>query len=276
MIFLSHTVSDKPVVEPIAMALRSALGQKEVFYDSWSIQPGDGIIDEMNKGLTSPSHVFFFVSRESLASPMCKLEWQNALYKATKGQTKMIPVRVDGADMPAVLMQNLYIDLHTQGVPVAIAEMLAVVQGGNTFQPQHQNFENLSYKRKDLANGNIQITISAAKLAESNVNFAFTLDNQLGEATVHIDGAPGQHTLGERILEIEGMPRLILGARPLHISALSPKFPITYTIHASKKTTAKLNLVSVMHEREAGIYYPLPDKTPKLNFSGVTAFKTAK
>lgn len=50
-IFISHNSNDKPVVEPIAMKLAEVFGRKEVFYDSWSIKPGEGIINKMNQGL---------------------------------------------------------------------------------------------------------------------------------------------------------------------------------------------------------------------------------
>ncbi len=56
MIFLSHNFKDKAIVEPIALRLRDIFGQESVFYDSWSIQPGDGIIDKMNDGLTRRMH----------------------------------------------------------------------------------------------------------------------------------------------------------------------------------------------------------------------------
>lgn len=107
VIFISHTNTDKPVVEPAALKLREIFGEESVFYDSWSIQPGEDIIEKMNDGLTDPKFVFFFVSEESLKSKMVSLEWQNALLKATKGQCKIIPVRVDGSPMPALLSQNL-------------------------------------------------------------------------------------------------------------------------------------------------------------------------
>ena len=82
MIFISYTKPDKPLVEPIAEKLASVYGQDKVFYDSWSVQPGDGIIDRMNEGLAKCKFFFFFVSKNSLDSNMVKLEWQNALYKA--------------------------------------------------------------------------------------------------------------------------------------------------------------------------------------------------
>ena len=51
MIFLSHNYKDKDVVGPIAVSLANRYGKENVFYDSWSIKPGDGIINEMNNGL---------------------------------------------------------------------------------------------------------------------------------------------------------------------------------------------------------------------------------
>lgn len=53
MVFISHNSKDKPIVEPIAIKLATVFGQDKVFYDSWSIQPGDGIIDKMNEGLSN-------------------------------------------------------------------------------------------------------------------------------------------------------------------------------------------------------------------------------
>lgn len=41
-IFLSHNWKDKKVVGPIAEKLAEIIGKENVFYDSWSIQPGDG------------------------------------------------------------------------------------------------------------------------------------------------------------------------------------------------------------------------------------------
>ena len=66
MIFLSHNYKDKPVIEQVALKLSDIYGQQNVFYDSWSIQPGDGIIDKMEEGLTNCKFFFFFVSVNSL------------------------------------------------------------------------------------------------------------------------------------------------------------------------------------------------------------------
>ena len=46
-IFISHNYKDKPIIEPVAIKLGEIYGRENVFYDSWTIQPGDGIIDKM-------------------------------------------------------------------------------------------------------------------------------------------------------------------------------------------------------------------------------------
>jgi len=188
MIFLSHNHADKPVVEPIAIRLRAIFGENQVFYDSWSIQPGDGIIAKMNEGLTSPKFVFFFVSANSLKSDMVKLEWQNALYKSTKGECKIIPVRVDGSQMPAVLLQNLYIDLFANGVETAIVQMVNVIQGNNTFTPQHMGFSNLTYKVSGDPQKSVDIVISASHLMEPNPDFLLLVTNSQDELKLELNG----------------------------------------------------------------------------------------
>lgn len=53
MIFLSHQHNDKPIVGPIAQDLKEVFGRENIFFDDWAIQPGQGIINEMSKGLES-------------------------------------------------------------------------------------------------------------------------------------------------------------------------------------------------------------------------------
>lgn len=53
---------------------------------------------------------------------MAKLEWQNALYSVSQGKTRIVPVRIDDSDMPAVLKQTLFIDMHAIGLDATIAQ----------------------------------------------------------------------------------------------------------------------------------------------------------
>lgn len=144
MIFISHTKKDKPLIEPIAQKLSKIYGEEKVFYDSWSIQPGDGIIDEINKGLKTCKFFFFFVSQNSLSSKMVDLEWQNALMKATKEEVKIIPIKIDDCQMPPVLLQNLYIDFVNYGPDEALRQMIAVINGERVHQSSiSQKFHNV-------------------------------------------------------------------------------------------------------------------------------------
>lgn len=106
MIFLSHNYKDKPFVEHIASQLLNIYGEDKVFYDSWSIQPGEGIIDRMNSGLGGAEIFFFFITENSLKSKMVTLEWQNALMKSAQGALKFIPIKCDDSIVPALLTQN--------------------------------------------------------------------------------------------------------------------------------------------------------------------------
>lgn len=129
MIFISHNHNDKDVVKPIANNLARVFSMEEIFFDDWSIRPGDGIIDKMNQGLGATTHFFFFVSKNSLQSKMVDLEWQNALLKSTKGELKFIPVKLDDCMMPQILLQTLYIDLFGKGFEVALRQIIDVVNG---------------------------------------------------------------------------------------------------------------------------------------------------
>lgn len=184
MIFLSHNYNDKPIIEPIAETLASVFGRDFVFYDSWSIQPGEGIIDKMNKGLEECKFFFFFVSKNSLQSNMVKLEWQNALYRATHNQIKIIPVKLDDCLMPAILTQTLYIDIYGQGLETGKRQILDVINGNNTYNGVYQTYENLRgyIKKKDNI---LNIEFRAETFMEPNPKYLILLDNNSTDFTIN-------------------------------------------------------------------------------------------
>lgn len=176
MIFLSHTHADKPLIEPAAQRLASVFGPEKVFYDSWAIQPGDGIIDRLNAGLENCKFFFFFVSKKSLQSNMVKLEWQNALLKSTRGDTKIIPVRIDDVLMPAILAQTLYIDIFTQGLETGVRQMVDVIAGRSTYRPSTGEFQNVrAYVRRD--GSKLRIEFRAEAYMEPHSRYLVLVDN---------------------------------------------------------------------------------------------------
>ncbi|WP_380056119.1 toll/interleukin-1 receptor domain-containing protein [Falsihalocynthiibacter sp. SS001] len=262
MIFLSHNHGDKPVVEPIALRLRDIFGEDQVFYDSWSIQPGDGVIDKMNGGLTAPKYVFFFVSERSLQSPMVKVEWQNALLKATKGQCKLIPVKVGNVEMPPILLQNLYIDMFTQGLEVALNQIVSVVQGKSSFAPEHKTFSNLTWTVAEKSPGEIEVTISASHFMDPITNFIFLSENSDDELDVMPTGS-GMFQGGfiERS-KLQGSS----GAKfpnGFHIKlmgeTIQPKFPISFALKS--KFGALVSFEGVMQLKGQGYWEAIPRAT---------------
>lgn len=256
-IFLSHNHADKPLVESVALKLASIFGQDHVFYDSWSIKPGDGIIDQMSNGLEAPEFVFFFVSAKSLASGMVKLEWQNALYSATKGKTRLIPVRVDGSDMPAVLKQTLFIDMHTIGLEAAISQIVSVTQGNASFTPQHQGFSNLTYTMINLADGTVEITVQASHMMEPNPNFAFPVMNEEDEIGWWIKGHSGIHGgFSKSVFQLnEGGTANAIVIRPI-VGLLTPNHPLTFQF--KKRGDKALNLIDVLHDQGQAQWAKVP------------------
>jgi hypothetical protein len=256
--FLSHTHVDKPVVEPIAIRLREILGEENVFYDSWSIQPGDGIIDKMNEGLASPDFVFFFVSAASLKSNMVKLEWQNALYKATKGKTRVIPVRVDGSEMPPVLMQNLWIDLHANGIEAAITQIIGVIQGTSSFTPQHGGFSNLTWSAQAKPDDTLEITIRASHLMEPNPMFIVLTPHSSDEISVSLTGGqPSRGGFNKDIKLDDGTVWNGFAIAPLG-GAITPNIPMRISVKSNGPKP--INIRGLLHQKTDVNWQTVPMK----------------
>jgi hypothetical protein len=179
-IFLSYNSKDWEIVQQIAETLEKTYGKESVFYDRWSIQPGDSIIDRMNQGLESCKYFFFFISKNSLESEMVKLEWQSALIKKAKEAIKFIPVRIDKSIIPQVIAQTLYIDLFTQGLDVSIRQIIDVINNQNTYRNNNSQFHNIiGYISK--GNKKVIIEFRAEYYMEPHSRYLILVDNEQGD-----------------------------------------------------------------------------------------------
>lgn len=243
-IFLSHKYEDKPVVEQVALKLREIFGEDAVFYDAWSIKPGDGIIEKMNEGLKAPEFVFFFVSQLSLQSGLVKIEWQNALLKASKGETRLIPVRIGNVALPDVLRQSLYIDMYQVGLEVAVNQIVNVVQGNSSFTPQHIGFSNLTARLEKRGSG-ILVTIAASHLMEPNPEFGLLIDNEDGELKVTAEPEGGMHREGFNARPFgPGEPNVYAFA-PIG-GAITPERPLRFVM-SPIKDGVEVKLRGILH-----------------------------
>ena len=213
--------------------------KKKVFYDSWSIQPGDSIIDKMSEGLSNCKFFFFFVSKNSLVSEMVKLEWQNALLKATKNKIKFIPIKLDDCSMPDILLQNLYIDIFGKGLENGIRQIIDVINGKNTYEPGPQTYENIRAYLKN-EDKNLIVEFRAESYLEPQSRYLILVDNSQSDLDIKcISDGMFMNGFNEKIKLDNGME-----TNALVISVprgTSPGFPFIIKIIPKGDITIKLN-----------------------------------
>jgi len=254
MIFLSHNHADKPIVRQIAQTLEKAYGRDNVFYDEWSIQPGDSIISKMNTGIEKCKYFFFFVSENSLKSKMVELEWQAAIIKLASG-IKFIPIRLDKSLLPAILTQRLYIDLYNNGLDFATRQIIDVVNGENTYRPQN-NFSNLVAYVNIRDNKNIDIEIRAEYYVEPHSRYLLVVDNDENDLNWMLPDFSFQ-TCGfytDRQF-FDGVHNCIL----IEVNnPTSPNFPVKVLLKS--KSENDVNLLYVMHATSRNDFSQIPAK----------------
>lgn len=254
MIFISHTSLDKPLIEPIAVKLASIYGQDKVFYDSWSIQPGDGIIDKMTTGLAECKFFLFFVSKNSLKSKMVQLEWQNMLMQSSNNQNlKFIPIKIDDCLMPIILLQTLYIDVFGQGLDYALRQMVDVINGDNTFRKGVQEYENVRSEVHVSNPNDVNVIIRAISYAEPISRYAILVDND-SEITFNVKGE--QMTVSDFNENVRINESLTSNAVyvELHRST-TPSFPVEINL---KHNSQPIKVIAIMraHTHNAWKFIP--------------------
>lgn len=257
MIFLSHNSKDKIIVEPIAIKLREVFGQDNVFYDSWSIEPGDGIIDKMNEGLANCSLFYFFVSKNSLESFMVKLEWQNAVMRMSNGKAKLIPVRIDDCLLPPILSQSLYIDLYTNGFDVALRQIIDMAHGMNTFRPQYVSVSNIEAILHYISSKEIEVEITAKYFMEPITNFAFVTPNAQNEISFSCkDCVMFTNGFNTGVITMQNANIKLNAIRLDFLKPLTPNFPLIAVFKAL--TDKDIAIMAVMHEDKKDCWKTIP------------------
>ena len=258
MIFLSHNYKDKPFVEHIASQLLNIYGEDKVFYDSWSIQPGEGIIDRMNSGLGDAKIFFFFITENSLNSKMVTLEWQNALMKSAQGALKFIPIKCDDSIVPALLTQSLYLDLMSNGVESLLAQMKDMIVNKSTFKPKNTKFSNLSYDYKFNEDNSIILYISAGYFLEAISDCLICFEGNLEEGDVICSMKESMYTAGfhKGVKLTNGS---VVDSQFVSVPrGITTKIPMIVSL--SKKDGEKLKIKFVLHKVETERWDIIPQK----------------
>lgn len=172
-IFLSHAHEDKELVGTIAEELRKVYGEDRIFYDSWSMKPGDNLIKGIAKGLEECEYFFLFMSGGSINKPMVRLEWHEALLDSLAEKSNFIPVRIDDISPPTLLTSTLYIDMYNRGLPQTIEDIKQIVEQKGLYDSKKiKKFSNLGVSIT-VHTDKLEAKIYAKRLVENETKFAF-------------------------------------------------------------------------------------------------------
>jgi hypothetical protein len=107
-VFVSHRGADLKPAEKLAQGLRAA--GHDVWLDEWTIRPGDSIVDRINEGLETATHVVLCLSSSGTA-PWMNREWMSTLARQLEGQgVRLLPVVLTGGSPPAILADIKFVD----------------------------------------------------------------------------------------------------------------------------------------------------------------------
>lgn len=110
-VFLSHSSKDKEFVRRLAKSLRS-LGIAP-WFDEVEIKPGDSLFGKIGEGLASSDYLFAVMSANSIASRWVDEELRSMMNVQLKsGQVRVIPIKIDDAEMPWFLTEKKYVDFR--------------------------------------------------------------------------------------------------------------------------------------------------------------------
>jgi hypothetical protein len=131
--FLSHASEDKPdFAEPLGRAL-AELGIKP-WLDKWEIRPGDSLIQKLfDEGLATVSAVVVMISESSASKSWVREELDAAMVARITHTTRLIPVRLDAAEMPPPLRHLVWInaDRTAAGVEKAARQIADTLHARN-------------------------------------------------------------------------------------------------------------------------------------------------
>jgi TIR domain len=108
-VFISYSWKDSAVAEQVKGAIPS---QFDVWIDKERVRPGDEISKALQDGLSASDYYVILISDNSIASNWVKREIATAFDLATKKKLSVIPVILQGAEVPFEFRGLLYIDFR--------------------------------------------------------------------------------------------------------------------------------------------------------------------
>lgn len=124
LVFLSYNKADKDLARSLAAHLK--LVGADVWFDEWEIRAGDSIPGKLNKGLAAFDTFVLLWSRSATRSDWVRSELETAIQRGVDdSKVRIIPIRVDRSEFPALLRPLKRIDLFgRKGIIQAVSEIM--------------------------------------------------------------------------------------------------------------------------------------------------------
>jgi hypothetical protein len=201
-VFLSHHAKDKPRVRRLADRLQNA--GLRVWYDDWSVAPGDIIALKVDEGLEQSRVLVLCISPEALASNWVALERSTAIHRdpANEGR-RFIPLLLAECELPASLRRYKYVDFREE-TDAAFTELL----GACGVQPANAPSTKTSASRRRLDSTGRFIKKPGASLAGHTASVFGVAISPDGQSAI---SASGDNTLRLWDLETGKCRRILRG-----------------------------------------------------------------
>jgi hypothetical protein len=110
-VFISHSSTDKErFVTHFATRLRD--NGVDAWVDSWEMNPGDSLVDKIfEEGLKNCHAMIVVLSKNSVESKWVREELNAAMVKKIEKSAKLIPVRLDGCEVPECVKHCIWQDV---------------------------------------------------------------------------------------------------------------------------------------------------------------------
>jgi TIR domain len=131
VVFISHSSEDSVAARAIAESLR----QRGInpWVDHEQIGPGDSILGRIEEGILDCDVILVLISESFVKSRWCRAEYEPLLIREIEsGRTLVIPVRLDDAEIPALLSAKRYTDLRYGIGGAAMRELAESILDGRS------------------------------------------------------------------------------------------------------------------------------------------------
>ena len=137
-IFLSHNSEDKDWARMLASSLK--LTGVNVWFDEWTIRPGDSMQTAVSDGLSGFDIFVLVWSKAAANSRWVRVEMEVALDRWINGESCcVVPVRLDRTPLPALLRTVRYINGHDNN-HIRVARELLGIESDAAFRIAVQEF----------------------------------------------------------------------------------------------------------------------------------------